>query len=91
MRDHHCHLFFVKEELIPQIDHQLSYMCRRHIEKKLDKEKLCFINEALADNDELIAGQLLIMLQEKWPDLSVSLSTIKRVRKDDLGWVMPKL
>ena len=37
---------------------------RRRIPKKLDKEKLCFIDEALATNDELTARQLCVMLQE---------------------------
>ena len=27
------------------------------------------------------------MLEERWPDLQVSLSTIKRARKYDLGWI----
>ena len=35
-------------------------------------------------------GCCIVMLQEKWPDLSISLSTIKRARKDDLGWVKSK-
>ena len=63
---------------------------KRHVEKKLDEEKLRFIDEALADSDELTARRLLVMLQEKWPDLNVLLSTIKRARKDDLGWVKSK-
>ena len=55
---------------------------RRHFVKKLDEEKLRFIDELMATNDELTARWLLLMLQEKWPDLNVSLSTIKRARKD---------
>ena len=62
----------------------------RCITKKLDKEKLRFIDDALACNDELTASRLLMQLQEKWPDLRVSLSTIKRSRKEDLGWVKSK-
>ena len=62
---------------------------RRFVAKKLDEEKLRFIDDALASNDELTASRLLILLQEKWLDLRVSLSTIKRARKD-LGWVKSK-
>ena len=60
---------------------------RQHFEKKLDEEKLRFLDESLAANDELTARWLLVKLREKWPDVSVSLSTIKRARKYELGWI----
>ena len=68
----------------------IVYRPRRHVAKKLDEEKLRFIDEALAANDELTARWLLLMLQDKWPDFSASLSTIKRARKEDLGWIKSK-
>ena len=63
---------------------------RKCIVKKLDKEKLCFIDEAMAATDELTARRLRMMLQEKWPDLRVALPAIKWAHKDDLGWVRLK-
>ena len=59
---------------------------RRASERKLDKEKLRVMDESLANNDELTARSLLRILQERWPEFSVSLSTIKWACKDDLGY-----
>ena len=53
--------------------------------KKLGEEQLVAIDEALADNDELMARQLLGIIETRWPGLEVSISTVKRARKD-LGW-----
>ena len=44
-------------------------------------EHLKCMDEALASNDELTARKLRSILEERWPDLQVSLATIKRVRK----------
>ena len=55
--------------------------------KILQPEHLWFLDEALAENDELTARKLREMLEERWPEIKVSLSTIKRVRKHDLGWI----
>ena len=52
----------------------------------LTDKQLIFIDEALADNDELTARQLRGLIQDKWPETSVSISTIKHARKN-LGWV----
>ena len=60
---------------------------RLHFPKKLDEEKLRFIDEALVGNDELTARQILVMLQDQWPNFNASLATIRRARKDDLRWV----
>ena len=38
---------------------------RWHIAKKLDQERLLFINEALEANEELSRGWLLLMLLDK--------------------------
>ena len=60
---------------------------RRPVDRKLDKDKLRVMDECLANDDELTARSLLNVLQKKWPEFSVSLTTIKRARKDDLGWI----
>ena len=52
----------------------------------LTDEQLVFIDEALADNDELTARRLRGLIQDKWPETRMSISTIKRARKN-LGWV----
>ena len=50
-------------------------------------EHAIFIDEELTSNDERISSILKSLLIEQWPELhDVSLSTIKRVRKQ-LGWV----
>ena len=43
----------------------------------------------MATDDELIATKLLAMLNEKYPLLNVSESTVKRVRVE-LGWAAKK-
>ena len=53
----------------------------------LRAEHLKFIDDALAEDDELTARRLRNMLEERWPDLQVLISTIKRARKYDLGWI----
>ena len=46
-----------------------------------------FIDNAIADDDELSAADVRSLLTEKWPELNdVLLSTIKCCRKE-LGWV----
>ena len=59
---------------------------RRTIQPKIGKEQLIFIDEAMAENDELTARLLRDMMIAKWPNLEISLSTIKRARKF-IGWV----
>ena len=53
----------------------------------LRAEHLKFIDDALAEDDELTARRLRNMLEEKWPGLKVSITTIKRALKYDLGWI----
>ena len=55
--------------------------------KLLNAEHLRFIDDALAEDDELTARRLKHLLEEKWPELRVSIPTLKRVRKYDLGWI----
>ena len=54
--------------------------------RKLGDEHLRFIDDAMAENDELTSSQLYNMFQEQYPEVSVSISMIKRVRRE-LGWV----
>ena len=60
---------------------------KRSRAKRLTEEHAIFIDNSIADNDELSAADLRSLLTKKWPELKdVSLSTIKRCRKE-LGWV----
>ena len=54
--------------------------------RKITTEMEATIEEAYNGNDELTARKLKRLLEEKWPYLQVSLSTIKRNRKQ-MGWV----
>ena len=63
---------------------------RRTIQPKIGKEQLIFIDEALAENDELTARLLRDMMIAKWPNLEISLSTIKRARKF-IGWMKEQI
>ena len=60
---------------------------RKCSSKILLTEHLKCMDEALANDDELTARKLRSILEERWPDLQVSLATIKRERKYDLGWI----
>ena len=51
----------------------------------LNKDQVRFIDKAM-ENDELTGRQLHELLLEIWPDLQISISTIKRVKRM-LGWV----
>lgn len=52
----------------------------------LSKEMESFIEEELKRNDELTSTAINASLVRKWPDLRVSASTIKRIRRE-IGWV----
>ena len=60
---------------------------RRSAPRILCTKHLRFIDEVLANDDELTARRLRSMLEQSWPELKVSLTTIKHVRKYDLGWI----
>ena len=45
-----------------------------------------FMEQELRKNDELTSTGIKALLLERWPDLRVSIPTIKRVRKE-MGWV----
>ena len=59
---------------------------RRARDRKLTEPMIHVLNEALMENDELTARQARSLLTNKWPDLQVSIPTIKRHRKQ-IGWV----
>ena len=55
----------------------------------LKDEHYQFIDEAMERNDELTAYNLWSRLKEAYPNLRLSVSTVRRARKD-LGWVSTK-
>ncbi len=57
--------------------------------KKLQDVHYRFIDDAMAENDELSAPKLHHMLLLQFPGLTVSESTVKRARRE-LGWVAKK-
>ena len=57
--------------------------------KKLKDEHYRFIDECMADDDELTATQVHAMLKEKYLALIVSVSTVKRACME-LGWMAKK-
>ena len=61
-------------------------LSRRARDRKLKEPMLQVLNEALTENDELTARQARSLLTEKWPELQVSIPTIKRIWKE-IGWV----
>ena len=61
---------------------------RKYSPKALWTEQLKHMDEALASEDELTARKLCNMYTaKKWPDLQVSLATIKRARKFIRPWL----
>ena len=54
--------------------------------RTLVEEHLRFIDESMADNPELTGTQLTDLLRVHFPNLKVSISTVKRVRRE-LGWI----
>ena len=47
---------------------------------------MVFLNQVMAEDDELTARRACCLLAERWPTFQVSLPTLKRVCKN-LGWV----
>ena len=60
---------------------------RNYSSKILSTEHLKYMDEALANDNELTARKLRNILEARWPDLQVSLATIKCAQKYDLGWI----
>lgn len=57
--------------------------------RKLQDMHLRFIDQAMANDDELTSQKLHWMLLEQFPELRMSNRTVKRARRD-LGWVCKK-
>ena len=57
--------------------------------RKLEDIHLRFIGQVMADDDELVSHKLHDKLVRQFPNLSVSLRTVKRARRD-LGWACKK-
>lgn len=57
--------------------------------RKLKDEHYRFIDERMAENDQLTALKLFSLLKGAYPEVNVSVSTVKRVRMD-LGWTAKK-
>ena len=54
---------------------------RERVYKTLRRsEQIKFIDNTMAENDELMGRQMRELLHEKWPNLDVTISTIKRAR-----------
>ena len=53
--------------------------------RKINNEMIAVIDEALSNNDELTAREIRSILVERWPNLNVTLSTIKRIR-NQISW-----
>ena len=68
-------------------------MIKRRPSRKLGEEYLVFIDEQMAQNDQLIARHLRGKLEDCWPDLHhVSLSIIKRTQRQlGFGHYLPKV
>ena len=59
---------------------------RRRRARKITEEMRKLIEEELNKNDELTSSSIRTLLSSRWPDLQVSIATIKRTRKE-MGWV----
>ena len=53
---------------------------------KITEEMKTVIEETLRNNDEVTSTGLKSLLVARWPELQVSIATIKRVRRK-MGWV----
>jgi len=54
--------------------------------KKLNVHHYCYIDETLSQDNEITGAELHRKLLERFPEVKVSVSTVKRAKKD-LGWV----
>jgi len=59
---------------------------RRKRERIITEQMKALMEDELNKNDELTSTGIKTLLSQKWPGLQVSLSIIKRVRKN-MGWV----
>ena len=66
--------------------HILIDIPRRSRRRRITAEMRVAIEEMYNGNDELTSTRIKRLLTERWPDLQVSISTIKLTRKE-MGWV----
>ena len=66
--------------------HTIKDLPRTSKTRKLSAEMSTLLDDMLKENDEITARQIREKLYEKFPDLNVSLATVKRVRREN-GWV----
>ena len=59
---------------------------RKKRSKKLSQAMVEFLNDKLEEDDELTSTKLKALLVQNWPDLNVSVDTIRRYRRAE-GWV----
>ena len=59
---------------------------RRKRSRILTQQMKNFIEEEYRKNDKLTSTAIKSLLLTKWPDVQVSIATIKRVRRE-MGWV----
>ena len=51
----------------------------------LSREQYSFIDEEMTKDDELTARKMRQLLEERWPETIVSISTVKRARNISAG------
>ena len=61
----------------------------RHQKLKITEQMKVMIEEALNNNDEITARGIKGLLTAQWPELRVSIPSIKHVRKNT-EWVCPR-
>lgn len=66
--------------------HTVADLPRRSKTKIITIEMSKIIDDLLEENDELTARMIRRKLEEKFPQLQVSIATVKRARKDN-GWI----
>ena len=64
----------------------ISDLPRQRRPRKLNDEMRQLIEQELTRNDELTSTGIRSLLLLRWPNLRVSVATIKRTRRD-MGWV----
>ena len=69
--------------------HTYQNLLRSKRRSVLTREQVKFIDKEMEKNDELTARKMHELLLERWPNLNVSLSTIKRAKRR-LGWVVTR-
>lgn len=67
----------------------LADRARKHRRKQLEQEHYNFIDETVSGNRAITSRQLQRLVTEKFPNLVVSVATIKRARQA-LGWTAKK-